>query len=238
MSAKRILVLNPNSNVSVTLGIVESLSNHYVNPDIDVQCETLAEGPFGIESDEDIASVVPLIKATIEAASEFDAYVIACYSDPGLAACRELSEKPVFGIQQSALETAISYGGRFGVLALSDESIERHVIYIRQLGYEQQLAGELPLHVTVDEAVNDGETMRKIVIQGRRLIEESGAGVVILGCAGMAAHRKDAEQILGVPVIEPTQAAVSVAAVECRMSNKRNIEYRTGNGEFRSRSHS
>ncbi len=225
MSAKRILVLNPNSNVSVTLGIVESLSNHYVNPDIDVQCETLAEGPFGIESDEDIASVVPLIKAKIEAASEFDAFVIACYSDPGLAACRELSEKPVFGIQQSALETAISYGGRFGVLALSDESIERHVIYIRQLGYEQQLAGELPLHVTVDEAVNDGETMRN-------------AGVVILGCAGMAAHRKDAEQILGVPVIEPTQAAVSVAAVECRMSNKRNIEYRTGNGEFRSRSHS
>jgi Asp/Glu/hydantoin racemase len=225
VSAKRILVLNPNSNVSVTLGIVESLSNHYVNPDIDVQCETLAEGPFGIESDEDIASVVPLIKAKIEAASEFDAFVIACYSDPGLAACRELSEKPVFGIQQSALETAISYGGRFGVLALSDESIERHVIYIRQLGYEQQLAGELPLHVTVDEAVNDGETMRN-------------AGVVILGCAGMAAHRKDAEQILGVPVIEPTQAAVSVAAVECRMSNKRNIEYRTGNGEFRSRSHS
>jgi len=209
---KRILVLNPNSNESVTQGLADSLADLGVDPAVGVQCATLAEGPFGIETDEDIAAVVPLIKAKIEASPTFDAFVIACYSDPGVQECRDVCDKPVLGIQHSALETAITHGGRFGVLALSNESIQRHVAYIRLLGYEAYLAGELPLDVTVDQAANDDDTMRKIVVQGRRLIDEAGATVLILGCAGMATLHKEVEESLGVPVIDPTLAAVRLAA--------------------------
>ena len=38
-----------------------------------------------------------------------------------------------------------------------------------------------------------------------------GAGVIILGCAGMSRHRLKLEAELGIPVIDPTQAAVSMA---------------------------
>ena len=208
---KRILVLNPNSNESVTQGLAESVAEFGGISTVDVHCATLSDGPFGIETNEDIAAVIPLITAKVLASPVFDAFVIACYSDPGLAECREVCDKPVFGIQQSALETAIASGGRFGVLALSNESIERHVAYIRTLGYDEYLAGELPLDVTVDQAASDDDTLRKIVAQGRRLIEESGATVLILGCAGMATLRAEAEAELGVSVIEPTQATVRLA---------------------------
>ena len=38
-----------------------------------------------------------------------------------------------------------------------------------------------------------------------------GAGVIVLGCAGMSRHRLNLEAELRIPVIDPTQAAVSMA---------------------------
>jgi Asp/Glu/hydantoin racemase len=37
------------------------------------------------------------------------------------------------------------------------------------------------------------------------------ADVVILGCAGMASFRTDLETHLGIPVVEPCQAATAMA---------------------------
>jgi len=209
MKRKKILVINPNSNESVTAGLRNSLVEY--SSQADIQCCTLAGGPFGIETDDDIANAIPQVVERIAVSPDFDAYVIACYSDPGLDVCRNTFDKPVFGMQQSAVETAASLGGKFGVLALSDESIRRHVAYIKKLGYEGQLAGELPLNVSVDDAANDPETLGKVVATGRRLVDEFGASSLILGCAGMAAIKEPAGMNLPVPVIEPAQAAVSLA---------------------------
>ena len=206
----QILVINPNSNESVTEGLRESLQK-FNSSGVYIKCCTLEDGPFGVETDEDIVNVIPLVVQRISESPEFDAYVIACYSDPGLAKCNKLFSKPVFGMQRSSIEKAISTGERFGVLALSEQSIKRHMAYIRGLGLDGQLAGELPLDISVDEAANDAGSFEKIVSQGRRLIDESGADVLILGCAGMASHREPSEKVLQVPVIEPVQAAVSIA---------------------------
>lgn len=206
---RRILVINPNSNESVTDGLRSSLAE--ISSDAEVVCCTLADGPFGIETDGDIATVVPLIERTIRRSPDFDAYVVACYSDPGVAECRRKFSKPVFGMQQSAIETAVALGGKFGVLALSDTSIARHLAYIERLGMTRHLAAELPLDVTVDQAANDKGTFDKAVHAGRRLTTEFAATSLILGCAGMAALREPLEQALAVPVIEPAQAALSRA---------------------------
>ena len=213
----RILAINPNSNESVTEGLRESLQEF--NSSADIECCTLEEGPFGIETGEDIANVIPLVLQKISESPEFDVYVIACYSDPGLAECNEMFSKPVFGLQRSAIEKAISIGDKFGVLALSEQSIERHLAYMRGLGLDGQLAGELPLDISVDEAANDAGSFGKIISQGRRLIDELGADVLILGCAGMASHRKPSEKVLQVPVIEPAQAAVSIAIEALKSSS-------------------
>ncbi len=206
--AKKILVINPNSNETVTDGLRCSLKAF--TEIAEIECGTIADGPFGVESDADIEAIGPLIVDRIEQSPDHDAYVIACYSDPALEECRRRFAAPVFGIQQSAVETAARGGRRFGVLALSNDSIRRHLQRIRALGLSDHLVGELPLDVTVDQAANDPDTLAKIVAQGRRLIDR-GASSLVLGCAGMAALRDSAEQALEVPVIEPTQAAVTLA---------------------------
>jgi Asp/Glu/hydantoin racemase len=206
---RRILVINPNSNETVTEGLRRSLSGF--GGQASIECCTIADGPFGIETDADVAHAEPLVVDTVARSPGFDAYVIACYSDPGLAACRQRFDTPVFGMQRSAVETAVAIGGQFGVLALSQVSISRHLPYIESLGYRDRLAAELPLDISVDEAANDPSTLSRVVDTGLQLVEAFGVTSVILGCAGMAQVAELAGRELPVPVIEPTRSAVAMA---------------------------
>lgn len=213
MSEKRILVINPNSNPGVTEGIEAAVSEDRRPGRLAIDCVMLADGPFGIESDDDIRSVVPLVVSRASAEREnYDAFIIACYSDPGLNETRTVvRDKPVLGIQECAVALSASYERRFGVLALGRESIQRHIAYVRSIGLHEFHAGERPLDVTVDQAANEPTTLAKIIETGRELIEEDGAETVVLGCAGLARHRRAAQEALGVPVIDPVQAAVTMA---------------------------
>jgi Asp/Glu/hydantoin racemase len=44
-----------------------------------------------------------------------------------------------------------------------------------------------------------------------RLLSTHGADVIIMGCAGMSRFKQPLEQVLGVPVIDPTYAATTMA---------------------------
>ncbi len=207
----RILVINPNSNESITRSMDSSLEPCRAEHDVDITCTTLTDGPFGIDSDEEIRMATPLVVNEIWGNERADAFVIACYADPGLEECRAKTTKPVFGIQESAICLSAAHGRRFGVLALSWNAIQRHIAYVRQLGCQEFHAGECPLDVIVDDKVNDPEVLQKIIDTGRQLIEDDGAETLILGCAGLAVHRKAAQLELGVPIIDPVEAAVTMA---------------------------
>src|SRR5437588_778295 len=80
---------------------------------------TLAEGPFGIESQRDVEAVTLPLRRMVEEDNAADAFVIACYSDPGLHACREGTRRPVFGIAECAVLTVLARADRFGVIAIA-----------------------------------------------------------------------------------------------------------------------
>jgi Asp/Glu/hydantoin racemase len=176
-----------------------------------IECVSLSDGPFGIESQADIEAVTLPLRKMVSESSNVDAFVIACYSDPGLHVCREASEKPVFGIQECGVLTAMSLGDRFGVIALQERSIRRHLRYLRQMGVMERLAGERAASLSVRESVSGKGTFEKLLKAAKQLRDSDQADTIILGCAGMAAHRAKLELIIGIPVIAPVQAAVSMA---------------------------
>ena len=65
--------------------------------------------------------------------------------------------------------------------------------------------------MSVAETAAGERTLDKMITVGRELRDADGADVVIMGCAGMARHRSPLEAALGIPVIDPTQAAVAMA---------------------------
>ena len=207
----RIRVINPNSNEAVTRGLDEALAPLRFAHGPEIVCCTLPEGPFGIETQADVESVVMPLRRMVESDNASDAFVIACYSDPGLYVCRESTTRPVFGIAECGVLTALARSGCFGVIAISQRSIARHMRYLRQMGLTDRLAGERPLGMSVAETASGEKTLERMIDVGRQLKEQDGAEAVVMGCAGMARHRAPMEEALGIPVIDPTQAAVTMA---------------------------
>ena len=208
--SRPVVVINPNSNQTVTDGLEKSLSYFNQFDGCFIECVTLEEGPFGIESQLDSDSVVIPLANIVKSRKDAGAFVIACYSDPGIDACRSITSQPVFGIQESGVLTALSRADLFGVIAISDASVERHRRYLARMQVLNRLAGEIALNISVDESANGTGTYQRLVEVGYQLIK-MGAGVIILGCAGMSRHRLNLEAELKIPVIDPTQAAVSMA---------------------------
>lgn len=207
----RIHVINPNSNEAVTEGIDAALAGFRFDGGPAILCSTLAEGPFGIESQHDADSVpLPLARRVAED-TESTAFIIACYSDPGLHVCREATARPVFGIAECGVLTALARADRFGVIAIRQASIPRHIRYLRQMGLMERLAGERPLEMSVAESASGEGTLSRMIEVGTELRDLDGAGALVMGCAGMARHRAPLEDALGVPIIDPTQAAVAMA---------------------------
>lgn len=207
----RIVVVNPNSNTIVTKGLDDALTPVSFADGPEIVCTTLSEGPIGIETQEHVESVALPLRRLVATNDDADAFVIACYSDPGLHICREATKRPVFGINESGVLTALARGERFGVIAIRQRSIRRHVRYLRQMGLLDRLAGERALEMSVAETASGERTLDRMIEIGRELRDVDGADVIIMGCAGMARHRAPLEAELGVPVIDPTQAAVTMA---------------------------
>ena len=208
---QRIRVINPNSNSDITRSIDEALAGLRFRDGPAITCSTLAEGPRGIETQAHVEQVVlPLLQA-IRRDESSSAFVIACYSDPGLSACREATARPVLGIAECGVLSALARADTFGVIAIRSLSIRRHLRYLRQMSLLDRLAGERPLEMSVEDSAGAGESFARMADVGRALRDVDGAGAIVMGCAGMARHRRALEAELGVPVIDPTQAAVAMA---------------------------
>lgn len=217
--SERILVINPNSTEAVTRGIDEAVEPLRIPGGPAIDCVTLKEGPSGIETQQHVDGVVgPLVRLVHENEARYAAFVIACYSDPGLHSVREATAKPVLGISECGIFTALTLGQKFGVIAILAKSIPRHLRYVGALGVTDRLAGELPVGLSVPELSDKEKTFGRMVDTGRALRDRHGANVIVMGCAGMARYRKPLQDEIGLPVVEPTQAAVTMAIGRVRLN--------------------
>ena len=221
----QILVINPNSNKSVTDGMAQELESFNFSDGPEIVCVSLTQGPFGIESQADVESVKLPLRNMVSENKHITAFVIACYSDPGLQVCREATDRPVFGIQECGVLAAMAQGDRFGVIASQERSVRRHLLYLRQMGFIGRFAKERAANLSVEECASGTKTFDKLCAVAQQLRDEDQADTIILGCAGMASHRSTLESRIGIPVIDPVQAAVSMAihAVIRKSQNNRNF---------------
>ena len=208
----RIVVLNPNSTESVTEGIDAALDPLRLDGGPSIECATLAEGPPGIESDAHVQAVVaPIARFVASREAGAGAFIIACFSDPGLAEARGATRRPVLGMAACGVLTATALGSRFGVVSILEQAIPRHLRYYDALGLGSRLAGDRAVGIGVTGLSDESRTLDRMMATGATLRDEDGADVLVLGCAGMARYRERLEDALGIPVVDPVQAAVGMA---------------------------
>ncbi len=205
----RILVINPNCSTACSAGIDAAIAPFRFAGGPLMEVATLAEGPPAIYTWRDWHAAVEPMCRLIERETA-DVFVVACASDPGIEAARAATDRPVLGVFRSAVAAAVARAERFGVIAIVEASKARHMAALRSMGLEQRLAAEVALNVTMDTLLDPDAARARLIAAGQEALA-AGAQTVILGCTGMAHHRDAVEEAIGVPVIEPCQAAVALA---------------------------
>ena len=215
-----LIVINPNSSPTVTAGIDRAVAplRAWGRP---IRCLTLAEGPPGIESQQQADLTIPHMLALAAAQTDAAGYLIACFGDPGLHALRDATDAPVLGIQEAAVMTALTLGQRFGIIAILPPSIPRHLRALGAMGVTDRLAGDRALGLTVAELSDPDRSLSAMIATGKTLRDRDGADVLIMGCAGMADYRTTLEAETGLPVVEPCQAGAAMALGQITLHQSR-----------------
>jgi len=207
----RITVINPNSLTSVTAAIDRAVAPLRRLP-VEIVCLTSHDGPPGIQTQTEAdAAIAPMLALAEGEAAASAAFVVACFSDPGLYSLRERVAVPVLGIGECAMLTALSIGQRVGVIAMASGAIPRHLRYFHAMGVAGRICGERALDLRVADTTDADATFTRMQGVALRLRDEDGADVLIMGCAGLADLRLRLQDACGLPVVEPTQTAVGMA---------------------------
>jgi len=208
----RIKVVNPNTTASMT-ALIGECARAVAGPGVVIEAVNPAAGPASIESHYDDALSVPGVLAEIAAGERdgVDAYVIACFGDPGLLAARELASGPVIGIAEAAMRTATYLGRSFSVVTTLARTIGHTRELAARYGVAGQCAGVHACGIPVLGLETDPLARSVLLDACREALESDGSDVLVLGCAGMADLCEMLGDELGVPVVDGVAAAVATA---------------------------
>lgn len=205
----RIKVINPNTTASMTEKI-RACARAAAAPGTEIRAVNPTMGPASIESHYDEALAVPglLEQIAIGERDLVDGYVVACFGDPGLDAARELARGPVVGIAEAAMRTAGYLGRGFSVVTTLGRTTGRAWELAHRYGMAGFCRSVRACEIPVLDLEMPGSTSRESITQEcKRAVEDDGADVIVLGCAGMADLCRFVAEQVGVPVVDGVAAA-------------------------------
>jgi len=170
--------------------------------------------PVSIEGAADEALSVPSMLAEIRKGERdgVDAYVIACFDDPGLHAAREIARGPVIGICQAGIQVAMTVSRRFSVITTLPRSIPIIEELVSAYGAERHCRNVRAIDLPVLGLEEDPEKSERLLMaEIGKAKKEDRAEAIVLGCAGMSALCERLTLATGVPVIDGVTAAVKFA---------------------------
>jgi allantoin racemase len=211
----RLLLVNPNTTASMTAAIGASAAA-VAGPDTVVEAVNPLTGPASIENDDDERRCVPPLLEVLAAArarqapTRPDAYVIACFGDPGLEEARELLGAPVLGIAQAAMHAAALVAGTFSVVTSMSATVSRGW-QLAKTYTPAQCLGVYACDIPVLRIDSDPATLEPIAGHCERALAQDGSRAIVLGCAAMARFAEPLTRRLGVPVVDGVVAATRLA---------------------------
>ena len=219
----RIALINPNATRTMTDEMARTAAA-VAAAGTEVIPFTASCGPAAIESYVDEAYATTQVLDLIRENQELDGYVIACASDPGLLAARELVTAPVVGIGEAAFLYAMTLAPRFGVLTTLDRAIEQIWRQLAACGLTGRCCSVRACGVGVLDTARPTERQLGSLIRTVQMaVSEDGAEAIVLGCGGMSEVADTLHVEVGVPVIDGVRAAVTMVEglVRCHLQTSK-----------------
>jgi len=208
----KIKLVNPNSTASMT-DKVRRCAEALAAPGTQVVAANPPGSPASIEGHHDGAMAVPGLLAEIARgeAEGCDGYVVACFDDTGLDACREVAAGPVLGICEAAVHAASMLATSFSIVTTLSRSVPIIEDLVVKYGMERRCrrvrASDLPVLALEEKGSRAREAIRDEIL---RAVREDRCEAVVLGCAGMTDLTAWLSAETGVPVIDGVAVAVKM----------------------------
>jgi allantoin racemase len=192
----QLALINPNTDESDTAEMAAA-ATAALGDGAEVVALTARRGVAGIETSAEsviaAAETLELVRDTPDA----DAYLIACFGDPGLDGVRELTNAPVVGIGEATYRAMTSVARRFAVITTLRRGIPELLDGLEHYGVAGRCVGVLASEITVEDL--GGDSTDAIVAAGRRAVDELGAEALALACGGMTELETAVRERVGVP---------------------------------------
>jgi Asp/Glu/hydantoin racemase len=207
MSARiRLLIVNPNTSVSVTRWLAEE-AKRVAGGRAEIAAVNAPSGLSAIQTPDDLLQAAKVIVGTIEADAAADvAIIIAAFGDPGLTEARARLAIPVMGLGEAGLRAAASR--RFSIVTLGEEMRAALVERVRSLGLEDRLAEIRILPVSIPEMIANREANLGALVDAIRACAEDA---VLLGGAPLAGLGVKMAKETGLTVLDGVEASVTAA---------------------------
>ncbi|SAM09332.1 hypothetical protein [Absidia glauca] len=226
-AAKRLLVINPNTSKEMT-AVIEASVTHSIGLFGGVVEATTVCADQGVASVEgsfdEVVSAYWTVDKVMSMLDDYDGVLVACFSDhASVKALREATHKPVMHIMEAAVLQSLPLGAKFSIVTDSNHwkpLLEEGVQAI--LGSMERCASVRSSDMTALDTVtlSKEQVLEKLLKASQLAVDQDGAEVILLGCAGMSQMNVAIEQSLGVPVIDAVSAGV-LAMVTLLLSNLR-----------------
>ena len=209
----KIKIINPNTSEEMTRAI-GAAGESVARPDTRITAVSPRFGPASIESYYDDYLSIPGLLEEVQKgeAEQWDAYIIACYGDPGLHAARELTTRPVVGIAEASLYMATMLAARFSIVTVIPRTRTMLEEMVAGYGFREKVVSirTSPLYV-LDVEKDPAGTLEKLRAEARRARDEDEAEAILLGCAGFTQFADELERELEIPVLDGVVCAVKMA---------------------------
>ena len=208
----KIALINPNSTASMT-DKARTAAVQCAHADTEIWASNPADTPPSIEGHYDEAACLGGLLQEIKKAEEWgaDGYVVACFDDPGIGACREIVAGPVIGIGEAAMRCATMVATSFSVVTTLPRAVPVLEELVRRYGMTHYCrrvrAADLPVLALEEKG---GAARQKVADEIMRAVHEDGSEAVILGCAGMADLAQQLSDECGLPILDGVVCGVKL----------------------------
>ena len=226
----KIKIINPNTTLEMTESI-GAAGRSVARQGTEIVAVSPSFGPASIESYYDEFLCAPGVIDEVRSGDleGFDAYIVACYGDPGLHAAREVTVKPVIGIAEASLYTASILAARFSIVTVIPRIKTMLEEMVENYGFGRKVVNvrTTPLYV-LDVEKDPPAALETLREEARRAVAEDDAEAILLGCAGFADFADELESELGIPVLDGVVCAVKLAeaVVELGKTTSKSKTYR------------
>ena len=207
----KILVLNPNSTAQLNDLIKRSIS---CDRSMDADVINPVGGPAAIQTaDDEVEAVhhsVALISELAARVDGYDALIIACYGDPGLAEIAAMVSIPVVGIAQTSMAVAAGLSDNFGLIVAKSSAIEIMSKLATSYGYDLTRDAIEASGVPVLDMMHDPDGSYPAILAAGIRLRNKGIDTVCLGCASMGQFAARLRVDSGLTVIDSVKVTESV----------------------------